>query len=72
MKETKKACKTALYAKRRKATGFRSLGDESGNIKIPADFLNKTYKKKSKTEKVNITIEFYIFLIVKVQNFSLK
>ena len=34
------------------------------------DFLNKTCKKssKSKTEKKNITIEFYIFEIVQVPN----
>ena len=39
---------------------------------MPTDFLNKTCEKKSKTEKVNITITFYIFEIAQVTNFSLK
>ena len=30
---------------------------------MPTDFLNKTFKKRPKTEKVNTTIEFYIFEI---------
>ena len=30
------------------------------------DFLDKTWKIRSKTEKVNITIEFYMFEIVLV------
>ena len=33
-------------------------------------FFDKTYRKRSKTERVNITIEFHIFEIVEVQNFS--
>ena len=48
------------------------LGYESGKIKIPTDFLNKIFKKISKTEKVTITIEFYIFELVQVPNYSLK
>ena len=39
---------------------------------MPTDLLDKTYKKSSKTEKVNITIEFYIFEIVQVPNISLN
>ena len=39
---------------------------------MPIDFLNKTCRKRSKTERVNIIIEFNIFEIVQVQNFSLK
>ena len=77
-KERKKACKTALYGKTRKATGFKSLRvncweiNEVTNIKMPTDFLNKPCKKRFKTGKVNITIEFDIFEIVQVPNFSLK
>ena len=36
------------------------------------NFLDKTCKIRSKTKKVNITIEFYIFEIVMVPNFSLN
>ena len=39
---------------------------------VTLDVLNKTCNKRSKTEKVNITIEFYIFEIVQVPNFSLN
>ena len=41
-------------------------------IKMPTHFLNKTCKEKSKTEKVNIIIEFCILEIVQVPNFRLK
>ena len=34
------------------------------------DFLDKTCQIRSKTKKVNITIEFYIFEIVLVPNVS--
>ena len=34
------------------------------------DFFDQTCKNRPKTEKENITIEFYIFEIVSVQNFG--
>ena len=34
------------------------------------DFFDQTCKNRPKTEKENITIEFYIFEIVFVQNFG--
>ena len=40
------------------------LGGKSGNTKLLNQFLDKTCKKglkKSKTEKVNINIKFFIF-----------
>ena len=36
------------------------------------DFLDKTCKKRSITEKANITIEFYIFEVVLIQKFILN
>ena len=61
----------------RKAAGFKSLRKICREInqvasKCQTDLLDKTYKKSSKTEKVNITIEFYIFEIVQVPNISLN
>ena len=52
----------------RQATGFKSLRVNCWEInqvtsKCQIDFLEKTCKGKSKTEKVNITIGFYIFKI---------
>ena len=40
------------------------LGDSSGNIKISNGFFGQNLQKRSKTEKVNITKEFFIFEIV--------
>ena len=53
----------------RKATGFKSLRvncREINQVKsiCEMDILNKTCKKRSKTEKENITIKFYVFQIV--------
>ena len=39
---------------------------------MPVEFLDKTCKKRSKTEKVKITIKFYIFKTVHVPNFMLN
>ena len=36
------------------------------------NFFNKTCRESSKTEQVNITIEFYIFEIVEVPHFNLN
>ena len=44
----------------------------SDNIKMPTHFLHKTFKERSKAEKVNIAIEHYMFEIVQAPNFSLK
>ena len=69
-------CKIWKLKLTRKATGFKSLsnllGDRSGSIKIPKNVLDKTCKKSSKTDKMNITIKFYIFKIVLVPNFKLN
>ena len=43
-----------------------------GSSKCQKGFLDKTCKIRSQTEKVNITIEFYIFEIVLVPNYSLN
>ena len=50
----------------RKTTDFKSLRIKYWEIirvtsKCQMDFFGKTCKKKSKIEKENITIEFYIF-----------
>ena len=54
---------------RAKATGFKSLRINCWEInqvisKCQMDLLNKTCKKRSKTERKNITIKFEIFQIV--------
>ena len=69
--------KTSLNNKTRKTSGFKSLRVNSWEInhvtsKCQLDFLDKTCKIRSKTGKVNTTIEFYIFEIVLVPNFSLN
>ena len=46
------------------APASKLVGDQSGNFKMPNGFLQKTCKGKSKTKKVNISIEFYIFELV--------
>ena len=61
----------------RKATSFTSHLVNCREInqvtpKCQMDFFDKTCKKRSKTEKVNILIEFYKFQIVWVSNFSLN
>ena len=75
-RKKKKHSKQLYMVKREKPQALVSasklLGDYSGSIKMPTDFLNKTCEKRSKTEKVNITITFYIFEIAQVTNFSLK
>ena len=48
------------------ATGFKCLRVNYWEINLVTlkclmDFLEKTFKERSKTEKVNITIGFYIF-----------
>ena len=43
---------------------FYSITRKAGNIKMPNGFFDKTNKKRSKTEKVKITIELYILKIV--------
>ena len=53
----------------RKATGFKSLRMNCFEInqvtsKCQIDFLDKTCKKRYKTETNNITIEFYMFELV--------
>ena len=53
----------------RKATGSTSVQVICQEIKqvtpkCQMDFFNKTWNKRSKTEQVHITIEFYIFEIV--------
>ena len=58
-----------LISETRKSTGFNSLRINYWEInqvtsKCQMDFLDKTFKKRSKTEKKNINIEFYIFEIV--------
>ena len=62
-------CSQLFVNKTRKATGFKSLQVNCRDInqvtsKYQMYFLDKTCKKRSKTEKVNIAIEFYIFEIV--------
>ena len=61
----------------RKATGLTSLLVNSREInqvtpKCQMCFIDKFYKKRSKAEQVNITVELYIFRIVLVSNFSLN
>ena len=53
----------------RKDTWFKSLRVNCWDIKevtskCQVNFLQKTFKQRSKTGKVNIAIEFYIFEIV--------
>ena len=45
------------------------LGDQSGGIKMSDSFFGQNLQKRSKTEKYNITLEYYIFEIVSVSNF---
>ena len=53
------------FIKTRKSTGFKPLqvNWEINQLKTKSqiDFFNKIFKKRSKTKKVNISIEFYIF-----------
>ena len=72
-----RAWKTDLYGKTRKATGLRSLQVNYLEInqatsKCQQIFWIKLAKKGLKQKKLNIIIEFYIFGIVQVPNFSLK
>ena len=58
-----------LLTETRKTTDFTSLRVNSREIiqvtpKYQLDFFNKTCRKCSKKEQVNITIEFYIFEIL--------
>ena len=57
-----------LLSEIRKITGFTSLRVNCREIhqvtKIPNGFFRYNFEKRSKTEQVNITIEFYIFKIV--------
>ena len=48
------------------------LGDQSGGIKMSDWFFGQNLQKRSKTEKYNITLEFYVFEIVSVPNFILN
>ena len=75
MKERSK--KREIEKTTRKATGFQSLLVNCWEInkvtlKWQIDFLEKTSEEKSKTEKVNVTIGFYIFEKVQVPSFSLN
>ena len=58
-----------LLIETKKANGFRSLRVNCHEIyqvtpKCQIDFFGKTFRQRSKTEQVNITIAFYIFEIV--------
>ena len=66
-----------ILLKTRKTTGFKSLRENYWEInhatsKCQMDVLDETCILRSKTKMVNINIEFYIFEIVLVPNFSLK
>ena len=60
-----------LLFETRKATGLINREFNQLTPKCQINFFNSACRKKSKTEQVNITIEFYIFEIVKVSNFKL-
>ena len=65
----------SIYIETRKATGFKPLRVNYREInqrtsKFQIDFWTKLAKIRSKTEKVNTTIESCIFELVWVSNFS--
>ena len=70
----KKACKTGLHGKTRKATGFKSLRVNCWEINQVTSKCQQISEIKlvEKGVKVSTTIEFYIFEIVKAPYFSLK